>query len=296
MLNPKFEYRNPKQCSNDQNTNDQNKSSFGHLGIGILNLFRISHFVLRISIWCLVIGICATGFADEGRLEQAKILYLKDDYSNTIIACRNILKLSPPADLKTQTLYLTGLSYLKLGDARQADSAFRNALALNPAPGLREKLELGLGETYFLRGETEEAQIQFKKILSAHPKSAFAPTLYFHLGHCALKLGKWSEAKSYLGKIGREYPLSFEAPIAQDILEKDEFYFTIQVGSFINQESAKQLYQALKDKGYNAYLAEFKSDASVFHRVRVGKFNQRAEAQAEEEKLKEDGFPTHLWP
>jgi len=56
LINPKFEYRNPKQI---QNSNVQNSKQeprivcrwsfcFGHLDFDDLNLFRISDFVLRI--------------------------------------------------------------------------------------------------------------------------------------------------------------------------------------------------------------------------------------------------------
>lgn len=290
MLNPKEDndkYQNSKHKINLKFKCQIPRRRFCHL------VFVICHYFV---ICALSFGICASAFADEGRLNQAKMLYLKDDYSNAIIECRNILKYSPSAALKTETLYLMGLSYLKLNDPLQAQQALEEALNLNPSPQLKEKLELGLGETYFLKGETEEAQAQFKKILSIYSKTSYAPTIYFHLGHCALKLGMWEEARGYFNKISQAYPLSFEAPIAADILKNSEFYFTIQIGSFIKEENARQLYQSLKDKGYDAYSTELKTSGTIYHRVRVGKFNLKSEAQAEEAKLKDDGFSTHLWP
>jgi hypothetical protein len=56
LINPKFEYRNPKQYQNSNVQNSKQKPQtvcccrfcFGHLDFGHLNLFRISDFVLRI--------------------------------------------------------------------------------------------------------------------------------------------------------------------------------------------------------------------------------------------------------
>ena len=235
-------------------------------------------------------------FAFAANLESAKMSYLKEDYSEAIIECQNILKYSPPLTLKTETLYLMGLSYLKLNETVKSQEVLQEALNQNPPAELKEKIELALGETYYLNGEIDKAQSQFKKILSDYPKSSFAPTIYFHLGHCALKSGLWDEAKSYFTKINREYPLSLEAPVAQEVLNNSEFYFTIQIGSFINEKNANELCQNLKNKGYDAYLTEFKSSSATYHRVRVGKYDLKSAALNEEEKLKADGFPTHIWP
>jgi hypothetical protein len=46
-LNPKSEYRNPKQCSNFQNPNDQNKQGLENLRIRTFGF--VSNFVLRAS-------------------------------------------------------------------------------------------------------------------------------------------------------------------------------------------------------------------------------------------------------
>jgi hypothetical protein len=56
LINPKFEYRNPKQIQNSNVQNSKQKLQtiyccrfcFYHLDFGNLNLFRISDFVLRI--------------------------------------------------------------------------------------------------------------------------------------------------------------------------------------------------------------------------------------------------------
>ncbi len=246
-------------------------------------------------------GFCALSFGFiptvyAATLDLAKMHFLQDDYPSAIQDCQGIVQTGLKNTDTAEAYYLMGLSYLKINEPAKAASSFQDGLSQNPDEELKEKIDLAVGETYFLDNQIQPAYEQFKKILSSNPKTSFAPTLYFHLANCGLKLGLWDDARSYLNKINQEYPLSLEAPFATDILKNGEFYFTIQIGSFINEKNARELYENLKSKGYDAYLSQFERGGSVYHRVRVGKFNLPNEVLAEEEKLKNDGFPTHLWP
>ena len=86
-----------------------------------------------------------------------------------------------------------------------------------------------------------------------------------------------------------------EAPIAQNLLEEKEF-FTVQVGSFLDDNKAIQLVEDLKAKGQYVYMVETTSQGKKFYRVRVGQMTSLSDAQTLEAKLVQSGYPTLIYP
>ena len=62
--------------------------------------------------------------------------------------------------------------------------------------------------------------------------------------------------------------------------------WTVQVNAFPDEKSAKTWVDRLKNKGYNAYVAEVKVKGKIWYRVRVGQYGSREEAKKVEEALK----------
>jgi len=62
--------------------------------------------------------------------------------------------------------------------------------------------------------------------------------------------------------------------------------WTVQVNAFPDEKSAKTWVDRLKNKGYNAYVAEANAKGKIWYRVRVGQYNTREEAKKVEEALK----------
>ena len=62
--------------------------------------------------------------------------------------------------------------------------------------------------------------------------------------------------------------------------------WTVQVNAFPDEKSAKTWVDRLKNKGYNAYVAETNAKGKIWFRVRVGQYNTREEAKKVEEALK----------
>lgn len=61
--------------------------------------------------------------------------------------------------------------------------------------------------------------------------------------------------------------------------------FTIQVSSFLEPDQADGLVSELKRKGFEAHRVSAEVNGRVWHRVRVGAFDSREEAAAEQERL-----------
>ena len=80
-----------------------------------------------------------------------------------------------------------------------------------------------------------------------------------------------------------------------ELLEKYGDYFTIQVGAFSSYDNAQELVAELKAH-YEAYMEKDVKSTVTIYRVRVGRFNQRAQAQKVCERLSSEGYPAIVYP
>ncbi|HZD39365.1 MAG TPA: SPOR domain-containing protein [Terriglobales bacterium] len=62
--------------------------------------------------------------------------------------------------------------------------------------------------------------------------------------------------------------------------------WTVQVNAVPDENSAKIWVDRLKNKGYNAYVTEVRTQGKIWYRVRVGHYHTRAEAEKTEEALR----------
>lgn len=62
--------------------------------------------------------------------------------------------------------------------------------------------------------------------------------------------------------------------------------WTVQVNAFPDEKTAKTSVDRLKDKGYNAYVTEVRTNGRLWYRVRVGRFSSREEAEKVEDVLR----------
>jgi outer membrane protein assembly factor BamD (BamD/ComL family) len=228
-------------------------------------------------------------------LNAAEILFLKEDYDGAIRECNNLLTRTSRWDWEDDAYYLKGLSFLKKGDPLSARLNFEKVLSKYHRSNLLEEASLGLADAYLLEGNFEHAITLYNDFLSRFPESPLLCLAYFRLGQSYQKKGEWLQAEKYLKRVGEDFPLSFEAKLAGDAL-KEESYFTIQVGSFVDKNNASDLYEELSSKGYPVYISEVERQDKVYYRVRVGKLNTREEVESLERKLAKEGYPTKIYP
>ncbi len=155
---------------------------------------------------------------------------------------------------------------------------------------------MSAADSYYLEGNFDEAFARYRKFLLDYTASNSASVANFRLGVCARKKGRWDEANYYFQKVQAGYPLSIEAKQAIELLSQAEAYFSVQIGSFRNEDNAAALVADLKNKGYDVYIISPKEKGDNFYRVRVGRFSTKSEAQFTEDKLKKEGFPTKILP
>ena len=87
----------------------------------------------------------------------------------------------------------------------------------------------------------------------------------------------------------REVPARSPTPTAPDVAsEPAGAGFAIQLAALAKREEAEAIVRRLSKKGYSAYLMAPQAGAPAVYRVRVGKFNDRREAESVSARLRKE--------
>lgn len=68
--------------------------------------------------------------------------------------------------------------------------------------------------------------------------------------------------------------------------------WAVQLGAFSGRDKADRLVAELRDRGYAAFVLEYRAAGKVLYRVRVGPEQERARADDIAARLRKDGFQT----
>ncbi|MDP2939722.1 MAG: tetratricopeptide repeat protein [Candidatus Omnitrophota bacterium] len=249
------------------------------------------HIVRILSLSILILLINFTNLFAGDKIEE---LFLRSDYPSVIEEASRILsqdKTSPNLD---KVYFYLGLSNMKLGNFAEARNDFNIILREFPNSKLKERVNLSIADLYFLEENYPEAKNYYDN-LAKDTNSNILSLIYYKLAQTNMKLGKWQLAKEYLEKLKNEFPLSFETSLAKNINVYDEF-FTVQVGSFIDADKARNLSDEIKSAGLDSYIVINQLQDKTFYRVRVGKFASLKEAKELEKSLTEKNYPTKIFP
>ncbi len=253
-------------------------------------------------------GIISSAGDDEeltARLELAKIHYAAGHYQKAI----DLLSSVQPqfrCEECYESIYLRALAWRQTGELGVARREF---LKVDRGPFL-EWSYIALAEIDILEGDIEKAIERYETIGGSHSY----PVAGFKLGECYEILGDRTKAEKAFRTVIHQFPRSLEAPKAREKLrylgnsrrpntrrEGGEVReaprqtisgdiakgsgFTLQLGSFSERENAIRLAEeiGLHINGVRVERAEH-GDA-VWHRVRVGHFHSREEAEKEAERL-----------
>lgn len=259
--------------------------------------FRFKFNVVLLVTWCLgVLVTFSLSFAYALNLDKAKIYFIKGDYKSAIIEGERIIAGLSDDRGADELYYILGLSYLKDGNYLRASDIFEIILKEFKDSKFKDEANLGLGDTYFLRGDYQKAQGYYKELIKTNPRSKLKPIVYYRLSQIQAKLGNSQLAKEYSDKLNKEFPLNLEAKLNKDLYSLSDIYYTVQVGSFVNPNNARNLCNKLINKGYDAYIQEVAVGGKSTYRVRVGKLTSRFEAVQLENRLTQEGYPTKIYP
>jgi tetratricopeptide (TPR) repeat protein len=243
-------------------------------------------FLVGVFIFYLIAGWSKASDA----LDRAYESYLLGDYHNSLFEGLDVSS-DPKAD---EALYLSGMSYFKLGRYPEARNCFRKIIKSFRRSKFYKPSLVKLGDVYFLEGSYKRARSVYRAILNENLAKEYKPLVYLRLAQIAAKLGEWSQEKKYIRIIKNEYPHSIEREYA-DILEDRGYFFTIQVGAFSYKNNALALREELEAR-YPVYLVKEKLGDLVLYKVRVGKFKSRKQVEAIQRSLIEEGYPARIYP
>lgn len=103
-----------------------------------------------------------------------------------------------------------------------------------------------------------------------------------------------AESPSTPSNVATSKTTSTAAPPTTSVAKETKW--CVQVGSFTERARAENVMRSLKEKGYSGLIAQAEVSGKTYFRVRVPAGNSREEANALENKLKGDGFPTLVTP
>ena len=229
-------------------------------------------------------------------IEDVHIYYLDKEYDKAIEEARSILTSFSSRREAGEAYFYLGLSQMKLGYFKEARDSLRKIIKTFPNSAFGERAYLSVADCFFLEENFTKAVEIYESFLKEYPRSDLSNIAYFRLGQTNLKLGNWQIAKDHLNALRRKFPGSLEAQQAKELLARDNF-FTVQVGAFINRNSAKALRDKLKDDGFDSYFVKFTTDDDkTVYRVRVGKLSKRYDTEALQAALALKGYPTRIYP
>jgi len=244
--------------------------------------------------------LCLTSQVYALDLDRLKIYFLKGEYKSAISEGEKLLANYGRSSQSDELYYMLGLSYLKDDNYLRASDIFEIILTEFKDSRFKEEARLGLGDTYLVRGDLNKAEEYYRYLLGDNPQTKLKAQLYYRMSQVGFKKGDTAQGKEYLDKLRNGFPANPELKLNKDLcLLSDSpsgFYYTVQVGCFSNSANARNLTEALIQKGYAAYIEETNSSAAASYRVRVGKLSSRQEAVNLENKLSREGYPTKICP
>lgn len=229
-------------------------------------------------------------------LDPLKADLMSGDYRAAITRGEKMLA-SAGNDRDADALYyILGLSYLKDGNFLRASDIFEIIINELKSSRYAPQARLGLSDTYFFRGDFQKAKNGYLELLAGQDALNLKAVVYSRLSQCEAKLGNTAAAKDYLDRLSREFPLNVEPGWEAFLLVNNDFYYSVQVGSFASKANAENLIRRLERSGYSAFIEEAVSQGAPVYRVRSGKLASRQEALELEARLSAEGYPTKIFP
>lgn len=233
-----------------------------------------------------------------GELEAA---YLRGEYALVVANGQRWLQETaatlPAPDHRDHIWYLVGMAQLQLQQPEEARRTWESFLDQSPDSRWRPDAEAGVADAVWMGEDPERAIALYQAILNRWgPEHPIAWRLQYQLGQAARQAGQWAAARQAFEALVAKAPLSFEAGLARALLQEAEFSFSVQVGAFGVRDNAVRLQRQLSQRGYSAAVDRTLADGRVLHRVRVGRFPNRAEALQTADRLRQDGFPSKVVP
>jgi tetratricopeptide (TPR) repeat protein len=241
-----------------------------------------------------VVFLAMTVEAGE-ELSSLRAAFLRGEFGQVVTEAQGFLQRKQSSQLYQETLYLKGLSELKVRDLEAARETLTRLTAEFPQGPFSHQAQMALGDAESLLGRNEQALLIYQG-LADRQNAPLYPQAAFRLGNAQRRLGLWEEARKTFERLAAQSPGSAEALHAKGLLAQGEFAFSVQVGAFQSRENALRLKKELDRRNFSADVSDVILEGRRFYRVRVGQFARREQAAQEAQRLRQEGFPTKIVP
>ncbi|MDP8233264.1 MAG: SPOR domain-containing protein [Candidatus Saelkia tenebricola] len=243
--------------------------------------------------WLLIVLACVliTNVAYADKFEDAWVYFLNEKYN---ISERIVDSLLQSQNNSPKIYYLKALLLSKRLRFEESRVYFEK---LSFYEGKWKGYALsGNADTFFLEGKFEKACLLYSTFLNRFPSSDLTSEAIYKYALCLRKEGNWSQAREYFDRLVKKYPQAISSTYARKILSENEFFFTIQIGSFLNYDNAYNLSKKVSSLGYDAHIKKIVHKGKLYYRVRIGMFQTRVEAENKFKRLAVDGFSGMIYP
>ena len=150
---------------------------------------------------------------------------------------------------------------------------------------------LEIAKTNITLKNYKNAIVTLNEMLRQFPESDSKDEALFWLGVAYISSGDDKQGKAVLDNLKSSYPKSIWSDRAKTIVPDrpvnppSKEYFTVQVGSYRNQDNAEKYVQDLKAKGLTVQIVQAIVMGNTYYRVWVGQFKTIEEAKAHAQKL-----------
>jgi tetratricopeptide (TPR) repeat protein len=229
-------------------------------------------------------------------LDDLETVIIEGKYAEAETLAKQFLSQNPAGEQRERAEYLLGLSFLYQEQFSRSREVFDKLVKGSLNSRISDKAAIGRIDSFLIEGQYSTALTEAQQLLKKNPRSEFLSLIYLKLARAHFKVADWASAKSDLLKIVKHFPNSPEYFTAKQLLEEKQF-FTVQVGSFIDQQRAQDLVAELQRRGIYAYIIETNDkEDRHFYRVRIGELSTVSEAQKLKEHLASLGYPTQIYP
>ncbi len=170
---------------------------------------------------------------------------------------------------------------------------YRKIIDKHPQSRYADDAYLEIAKICIARSDYKNSILVLDELLKNYPDTELKEESLFWLGIARLESGNESEGIKLLNELKEKYPKSIWAVRASTVTSDtppQSVYYTIQVGSYRNQELAKKCAEELKKNGFEAKIVEAFIKDEVFYRIWVGKFETIDQAKLIQQKLDSIGY------
>ena len=237
--------------------------------------------------------------AAEAGLLACKYEFCRDMNLAVVERAKGLEVSSAQGEVEPALLWISGSSFLAMGQGDSALHRFEQVLRLSPRSSWAQWAQLGIGDCFFADQDYDRAVAEYDLVLDAYKYSQAFPFALSGLARSFARLGDPERALLYRNLLREKYPRSVES--AGELLEAERpaegavegsraerlagVRYAIQLGVFREKQNALKLRARFEKEGYSVKIRSKTIGGKEYSAVQLGSFVSHREALKVKEKL-----------